>query len=97
MDGLSDNFPSIHPPKKVSERWDGQTQNGSKIACLGIAIRTEREKSKALDHRTIRCTIESHGLTVIQVSRGRGRGLRSSRPSPHDILQYISSFTGREG
>src|SRR6056300_611930 len=40
MDGLSDN-PS-DPPKNVSERWDGQTQNGSKIACSRIAIRTEK-------------------------------------------------------
>ena len=79
---------SIHPPKNVSERWNGQTQNGSKIACSRIAIRTEKKVRHSI---AVRFAVRLN-RTVIQVSRGRGRGLRSSRPSPRSTAAVNDSL-----
>ena len=80
--------PTIHPSKYIlSERWNGQTQNGPKIACSRIAIRTEKNIRHSI---TVRFAVRLN-LTVIQVSTGRGRGLRSSRPSPRSTAIVTDS------
>ena len=83
--------PSINPPKNVSERWDSQTRNGSKMACSRIAIRTERNIRHSI---TVRFAVRLN-RTVIQVSRGRGRGLRSSRPRLRSVNCCCHRFIRR--